>query len=317
MPAIIKSQQAEIEKREIQLHGLIRDFLAAQDVRPNSRATYARQLKRWAAWLQETGLIKDMGSLQEEDILAYKASLIEAKMSPFSVNGYLTAVRKLYTWLEGKKLYPNVARGAKGLKKPKGHFKDTLTKDQARLALEAFDTSSLEGLRDFALFNLMIRTGLRDIEAQRASVGDIRQQDGQAVLWIQGKGRDSKDEFVILLPETLQPIRAWLQARAMAMGKPKDQEPLFSSLSLRNMGEALTPRSISRIIKQALREVGLNDSRLSAHSLRHTAITLAIQGGASLHQAQAMARHSSSDTTMIYFHNLARISQGAERYISL
>ena len=50
--------------------------------------------------------------------------------------------------------------------------------------------------------------------------------------------------------------------------------------------------------------------------MRHTAITLAAAGGASLHQVQAMARHSDPKVTMVYFHNLERVRAGAERYIS-
>ena len=40
-------------------------------------------------------------------------------------------------------------------------------------------------------------------------------------------------------------------------------------------------------------------------------------GGASLQQAQAMARHTDPKTTMIYFHNLDRIKAGAERFIQI
>ena len=158
----------------------------------------------------------------------------------------------------------------------------------------------------------MARTGLRDIEVSRALVEDIRLEQGQEVLWIQGKGRDSKDDFVILTPEAMKPIKDYLKAR----GKVKKDEPLFSSDSDRNRGEALSTRSISRIIKNSMRAVGLDDSRLTAHSLRHTAISLSILGGASLQQAQAMARHTDSKTTLVYFHNLERISSGAEKYIS-
>lgn len=144
----------------------------------------------------------------------------------------------------------------------------------------------------------------------------MRQESGEAVLWIQGKGRDEADDFVLLTEETLKPIRTYLSARAKLLGQPADEEPLFSSCSNRNDGQPLTTRSISRLIKQALQRVGIDDKRLTAHSLRHTAITMAIKGGASLQQAQAMARHSDPRTTMIYFHNLDRIAQGAERYIS-
>lgn len=59
----------------------------------------------------------------------------------------------------------------------------------------------------------------------------------------------------------------------------------------------------------------MDDSRITAHSLRHTAITLSIKGGASLQQAQAMARHTDPKTTLVYFHNLARVEAGAEKHI--
>ena len=313
--AVISQQPQAAIAIQDQLHGLIEAFLASLDVRASSSATYGRQLKQWALWLERTGRIERMKELTREDILAYKRHL-QGQMSSLSVNGYMTAVRKWYAWLEGEKLYPNIARDIKGLKRPTGFAKDTLSEKQLQKALGAIDRSSLEGLRDYAIFNLMARTGLRDIEVARASVGDIRQEAGQPILYIQGKGRDRADEFVLLLPEALKPIKDWQKARARAMGQPADEEPLFCSLSLRNYGQALSTRSISRLIKQAMRSIGLDDKRLTAHSLRHTAITLAVKGGASLHQAQAMARHSSPSTTMIYFHNLARISQGAERYIT-
>ena len=169
----------------------------------------------------------------------------------------------------------------------------------------------MEGLRDYALINLMVRTGLRTIEIARAQVRDLRQDGGEAVLWIQGKGRQAKDEFVLLVNEALNPLREYLAAR----GEPDQESPLFSSLSDRNAGGPLTTRSIRGIVKKALRRVNLNDRRLSAHSLRHTAISLSIKGGASLEQAQAMARHTDPKTTLIYFHNAARIEKGAERFI--
>ncbi len=285
------------------------DFLASLDVSDSSRATYTRSLKQFMGWLKDTG--RQSLQLQREDILEYKASL-KGKLSAYTVNLYLSAVRKLYQWLESHRAYPDITRGIKGVKKPRGFRKDTLTPEQLREAVEAIDRSSLVGLRDYAIFNLMARTGLRDVEVSRASIEDIRQESGQAVLYIQGKGRDTKDEFVLLLPEALKPIRNYIQAR----GETYKTAPLFCSHSDRNNKGSLTSRSISRIVKEALRSIGLDDERLTAHSLRHTAISLSIMGGASLQQAQAMARHLSSDTTLVYFHNLQRIESGAERHIN-
>lgn len=58
------------------------------------------------------------------------------------------------------------------------------------------------------------------------------------------------------------------------------------------------------------------DDRITPHSLRHTAVTLALQAGANILQVQAMARHKDIATTMVYVHNLTRIEDAAEKKIN-
>lgn len=303
----------------VSISQLISRFLAALDVRASSKATYERQLREFVAWLEYTG--QAISEMRREDILAYRRYLKNEAgeagqgLSSYSVGGYLTAVRRLFSWLEAERIYPNVARDIRGPKRPKGHRKDTLSPKQLRASLAAIQAdeglSEIDRLRNYAMFNLMARTGLRDVEVKRARVGDMRRVEGQPVLYVHGKGRDSADEFVILTDEALAPIQAYLKARGHLM----DEAALFASSSRRNYGQGLSTRSISRIIKNALKAAGLEDRKLTAHSLRHTAITLAIQGGASLEQAQAMARHASPTTTMVYFHNMDRVANGAEKCI--
>jgi len=290
---------------------LLDKFLAAQDVAESSKATYGRQLLQFTAWLQSSGRDHALGQLSREDILEYKKELFARGMSSYTITSYVTAVRKLFQWLESEKLYPDITRGVKGARRAKGYAKDCLTPSQVREVLGAIDTTMVRGLRDFALINLLVRTGLRTIEVARAEVCDLRQESGQGVLWVQGKGRDAKDEFVVLVDATLKPLRAYLSATEAR----KQDAPLFSSLSDRNPGQALTTRSISRIVKGAFRAVGLSSSRLTAHSLRHTSISMAINGGARVEQAQQMARHASIETTMLYYHTLNRVKDGAEKYI--
>ncbi len=296
-------QQNSIELSQ-DLQGLIEAFLISQDISEGSRRTYQRNLRQFTAWMQENR----QGEPGRQTILQYKRDLEERGLSPYTINSYMVTVRRFYAWAETEGFYRDITRGIKGVKRARGFKKDPLTIRQIKDLLANIDRASLEGKRDYALINLLIRTGLRTIEAARADIGDIRQQSGEAVLWIQGKGRTSKDEFVLLTNETLGPINAYLQAR----GKAKEDEPLFISLSDRNHGERLTTRSISRIVKGQLVGVGLDNGRLTAHSLRHTAITLSLLGGASLQEAQALARHADINTTMIYSHNINRVAQAPE-----
>jgi integrase/recombinase XerC/integrase/recombinase XerD len=302
------------------LDGLIDRFLNSQDIKQTSKTTYRRGLVNFFSWLDKDTETRRHGdtesrNLNRETILRYKKFLEERRGSPLTLSTYLVAVRRFFEWAESIKLYPNVAKGIRGSKRQKGFRKDNLTVDQAKALCSQSSInnhqSTIEELRDLAMVNLMIRTGLRTIEVIRADIEDLRQEGGEAVLYIQGKGRDSKDEFVLLTEGTLKPIRDYLTAR----GSPRDSDPLFCSLSPRNMSGRLTTRSLSRICKGRLRSIGLDSKRLTAHSLRHSAATFSLIGGAKIEETQTMMRHSSIDTTMIYAHHIKRLACAPERRI--
>jgi len=301
LPITTNAPLPELQDRET----LIRRFLAALDAKPTTKEVYGRAIGYYLEWLEQR-----RETPTRSTIVTYKETLIARKLSAFSVSLYLVAVRKFYEWAESALICPNIARGVKGSKKPRGFAKDCLTVDQARGLVDSLKAmDNLEGLRNFALVNLLLRTGIREVEAVRADVGDIRQEGGQAVLWVHGKGRDAKDAFVILTDAALEAIRAYLAAR----GPVRDADPLFVSESDRNKGARLSTKTVRNVAKAALRGIGLNSRRITPHSLRHTAVTLALLGGASLQDAQAMARHESITTTTIYAHNIERIGNAAER----
>ncbi len=290
------------------IESYILPFLKSLDIRTSSKDTYKRQLQEFLLWFKKAKIV----SAVREDILSYKQYLIEDQnLTPLTISGYLTALRRFFEWLEINRIYPNVAKGIKGPKKKRGFRKNALTIEQVIKLLSSINTDSLQDKRDFAMVNLMIRTGLRTIEISRANKEDLCQQGGQYVLLVHGKGRDSKDDIVVLTDSALKPILEYLKLR----GKIKDHEPLFASNSTKNMGKRLTTRSISRIVKNRLIDIYIDDSKITAHSLRHTAITLSLLGGATPQEARSMARHADINTTMIYAHNIDRISQAPEHKI--
>jgi integrase/recombinase XerC/integrase/recombinase XerD len=302
----VKLDQARALVREPVLDELIAAFIKDQDVRESSRETYRKGLKKYLAWQ------KDRGAPSREAILDYRDELRESRLSSLSVSSYIGPVIKFYAWLEATRGFPNIAKGIKGARRTRGFRKDPLTLAQALELMGSIDRAGLRGLRDYALIGLMLTTGLRTIEVIRADVGDVRQEGGEARLWIQGKGRDEKDEFSLLPAETLKPLYEYLTAR----GPARPDAPLFSSLSNRNGGGRLTTRTLRRIIKERLRAIGIESDRLTAHSVRHTCITLALQGKATLQEVQALARHANINTTLIYAHNVDRMKQAPERKVA-
>ena len=226
------------------------------------------------------------------------------------ISMYMTALKKLYKYLETKGI-KNIASDLKGAKQKRNYSKDPLTLDQAKDLLNSIDRTTKEGKRNYALIHLLLTTGLRTIEIERANIEDIRNVANNSVLYVMGKGRDTKDEYVKLTYETLKAINDYLSTRDIKDNK----EPLFISLSDRTHGQRLKTRSIRDIIKKAYRNIGINSDKITTHSLRHTAITLSLLGGTPLQEVQQMARHCNINTTMIYAHNLKRIESNAEQNI--
>jgi len=289
------------------LGDLLEPFLNAQDIRPSSQQTYRRSLQQFLRWLKQAGIDEPT----RQGLLCYKRCLQTRGLSALTIASYLVAVRQFFAWTGEQRLYPNIADGLKGIRRPNGFRKDPLTADQVGDLLRYIDQDSLQGKRDFALLNLLVRTGLRTIEVVRANVGDMEPRGREVLLWVQGKGRDGKDEFVLLTQETHSPLSEYLSAR----GSLKATDPLFVSASHRNANERLTTRSVSRMVKGYLHQQGIASHRVTAHSLRHTAITLALVGGATLQEAQALGRHASVETALLYAHNLDRFHRAPERKV--
>lgn len=288
---------------------VVGEWLNSLDVSPNTKHLYRYGMRAFQRFLLEERL--DFDALRQDDIVVFK-HFLENRMSPSAVSGYLSAIRSFYRWAEPDGI-EDVAHNVKGVKIQKGFKKDVLSPEKAREMLSAIDRSTTLGMRNFAIVNLMIRTGLRDIEVVRANTGDIEDKIGAAVLNVQGKGHTEKDAFVVLERKTRKPIEDYLAARERELNAPLPQDaPLFASCSRRNRGGRLTTRTISGIVKQCLANVGIVSERYTAHSLRHTAITYSLLGGATVQEAKEMARHASIDTTLIYAHNLDRVRNAAE-----
>jgi integrase/recombinase XerD len=157
-------------------------FISSLDAKPATIDLYRKGLGYFLDWLKS-----DQPGRQ--DILEYKKSLLEHQLKPFTVNAYLTSVRQFFAWLEAEKLYPDVAKAVKGVTQPRIHAKDSLRGSQSRRLIDSVELDGIISRRDYAILNLMLRTGLRTIEVSRANIGDIRNKGEDTVLYIQGKGR--------------------------------------------------------------------------------------------------------------------------------
>lgn len=282
-------------------------FIEYVDASPKTVQTYTRAIRQFLKWLQDNQILEPT----RQDILSYRDELAKDH-KPTTVQNYIVVVRLFFQWTEQEGIYPNVAQHIKGAKLDRNHKKDYLTSKQVKRVLADIDRTTVKGKRNYAIMVLMLTGGLRTIEVSRANVEDLSTAGDSTVLYIQGKGHTERTEYVKLMPEVEDAIRDYLKTR----GRVGKGEQLFTSISNNSQGKRITARSVSQVAKDSMVNAGYNSDRLTAHSTRHTAVTLALLGGQSLEEVQQFARHANITTTQIYAHNLDRAKNKCEATIA-
>ena len=289
-------------------------FMDYCDVKDTTLQGYTVAIRHFMSWIAAEGITQPT----REDVKAYKEHLATANSEsgrPFKAGTqarYFRACKLFFKWTAAEGLYPNVADNLKAAKiRQDNTHRDALDELDVKRILQSIDRSTEQGKRNYAIVLLCVTGGLRIIEVQRADVEDIKTLAGQPVLFIQGKGRDEKDEYKKLVPDVYAAIMDYLQAR----GAYKKSDPLFTGTSNRAKGQRITEPGISRIVKTVLVSAGYDSDRITAHSLRHTSVTLLLKAGATLQQAQHHARHADPATTGIYAHNIERAKDQSEQKI--
>lgn len=236
------------------------------------------------------------------DIISYR-NMLRENYSSNTVNTYMIAVRALFKYLKIHNIYENITEDIKGAKYTTTPKKQVLSLEQTQQIY-----NSLIDAREKALFGLLITTGLRGIEVSRAKLEDIKEYNGEIVLWVQCKKRDSKDEYVKLSPKVLEDIYNYVGSRTNGY--------IFTSTSNKNNGQGVTTTTLRRIIKSIFKRYGLDDESFSLHSTRRTTATIMYENNLDIHSIQQILHHKSIGTTTRYINSVSRNNNKGEYLVS-
>jgi integrase/recombinase XerD len=172
------------------------------------------------------------------------------------------------------------------------------SKLQARKILDAPPADTLAGLRDRAILSVGLQVGFRRAEIAALDVGDLHQNRGFDALRVIRKG--GRREALAINPQAAQRIRAYLE-KAGHGGQP--DAPLFRPLrgNAKPLDAAgrMDPDAIDRMVRKYAAKISLGRG-YSAHSMRATFITTALENGAQLEDVQKAAGHRDPSTTKLY-----------------
>lgn len=286
------------------LEDLSKLYLSEKDITSNSKDLYRTILKQYIAYLREHQIVYAKTS----DVNRYIEEKRNQNYSSHWIYQQINAIKGLYRYLSQNQKRLDLSQAyvediTEGIKNERIHLevsKPVLTIKEARQLILCTKEKRkyIWHYRDHAMLYLMMTTGMRSIEIRRAKKKDLSQINGQMILYIQGKGRTSADDYVKITPGVNTAINDYLEKR-------KDDNPfLFISHSKHSDQPYLSRTFFIRMFRRVLKTCGLSYTKITPHSLRHSVATMNLLRGGSLEDTKRLMRHAKLSTTLIYAHHL-------------
>jgi len=279
-----------------QVEDYLRHLVVERGLSDNTVQAYRRDLLRYQEYLGSRG-IGSLAEVTRVDVEEFRRHLDHIGLAPASVTRCVVAVRNLHRFAVGSgqvqaDVTAGMSPGTRSRRLPKA-----LTMDQVESLLAAPDTSTVEGLRDAALLELLYGTGARVSEVCALDVDDIRRVLDDPDLGLRLIGKGDKERIVPLGSYAAKAVDAWLIRGRPAWAEIGNGE---HALLLNTRGRRLSRQSAWAVIRRAGEAAGLDVEHLSPHSLRHSYATHLLDGGADVRVVQELLGHSSVTTTQIY-----------------
>ncbi len=256
------------------------------DVSEGTRVDYKYRIGLFLDFTQKNGL----GVNSYLEFKRYLASRTDLSVS--TKNKYLATAKIFLRELNRQGIIPSdITQNIKTFSQDKKHKRDGLTDMEIAVLVERLRQMphSPVNTRLKAILSLLILQGLRQVEITRLDVRDLDLVSQTA--FVQGKGRDDK-EPIDLHPEAVAALKEYLKVNKKASG------PLFTSRSNNHLNQRLTIRAVRLIVKQTLKELGIEKT---VHGFRHFFVTTLIKTykGDLLEVAQ-YTRHKGLEMLQVY-----------------
>jgi integrase/recombinase XerD len=275
-----------------------------------TRRAYFTDLRVWLGWLAERGV--PVLDVRRVHVDLWVAQALERGAEASSVRRRLSALSSFYRYCAAHDVVERVPTA--GVVRPVVDADYTATVGLDRAAARALVAAAdadpgPQALRSAAVIRLLLHNALRVDEACTADVTDLGVHVGHRVMRVMRKG--ARRAKVPLTPATVAALEAYLAARAVRAGLP-DVRQLTGPLLATTSGGRLRQGHLWELVRRLARVAGIESwRRLSPHSLRHSAITFALDAGATLRDVQDYAGHKDPRTTRRYDHSRDSLDRNA------
>jgi integrase/recombinase XerD len=271
---------------------LIREYISylrvEKGLAANSLESYERDLNKLAEWAENCEL--EIGSLSRIDLREWLIDIGDAGLSASSRRRLVSAVRGFYKFLTFEGHIKNNPADLIESPQKGSYLPNYLSQNDIEKLLTTPDVSTVTGLRDRAMLELMYACGLRVSEAIKVTTRDIDLDAG--ILTTTGKG--NKTRRVPVGTSAVEWVRSYLALRR------KRDDLITNDLFVTPAGKTLTRQAVHAMIRDHAARCGLTG--VSPHTLRHSFATHLVQNDADIRSVQQMLGHADISTTQIYTH---------------
>jgi site-specific recombinase XerD len=279
--------------------------VSAGDASADTLKTYTRQLYQFLQWCDRRQLNPVL--IVKDDVKKYRHWMVKQQQyKPATIALKLAVVRRFYQAAVEKGLIS--LNPAAGVKPPREKLDPAekityLEAEEVEMLLGVIpNDGSLKSARDRLMLGIMALEGTRTVELHRADIASIVRQGKNLGVRVEGK---RSIRVVPLTPDLANLLVEYLHQRETRGEVLQPTRPLFISTGNNSRGNRISRRGIRTIVDTYLKLANLKHTpgrTISAHSLRHTAGTLALRSGADLRQVQDLLGHRDPRTTSIYTH---------------
>lgn len=271
-----------------------------------SKKTYLSHMRYFSNWLADNGLT--FFAATDVDISAYRKHLLDTHAKQ-SASTMLVVTKRLYAIAFHRKLL--VIDPAEYVNNIQADTDETpyrtLTIQEAKTILDGIDTTRLQGMRDYMIIAILIRTGIRRAELASLTTASLSTELGHTIVTYIGKS--NKRSKAVIAGDVAKKLAIYMKRANLTRDK---DEPLFTSMTNgKGTGKPLTGRQITRIVHKHSNAVDLD---ISPHALRATFITVTLGNGAKLEDVQRTVHHANSRTTLHYQTNKDSITNNASKF---
>jgi integrase/recombinase XerD len=309
---LVDDQHAEIDE-------LIEEWIDSKPSQ-NTRTAYRGDIQAWRDWCARHGV--HLLRARKSDVERWHREYAEnptAKTGrppkPATVARKVAAVSSFYERLVDLDIVGMVP--VRSSSRPRAPKKSSTVGLSATETVLLRDQAAAAGPLEHAMVEILVGVGMRVAELTGLTVKDYRWKQGRRTLVVVRKG--DKEQELPVDQDMRTAIDAWLAVlcQRLMLATPAGLDgdsPLFPNIA----GGHYTQRSIQRMVQRLAKGAGIESwSRLSPHSLRHTAATNLLAAGVPIHVVQEILGHEHVSTTQRYDRDRGEFERSVVGQLSL